>query len=287
MRDRDVACQQPVGCGMLACSDQETPRLRLTDMSTASSPSRNDRSAIQQLGILVAYLVLGATGGILGGLLLNRFERQFVVETPDDLKPVLGIYTPQQFARIVNEQRHADHKNLPLSLGLMGSMITGALALAIGGNSGSPRVAARGLLAGLLLGALLAAMGAVLSIAAREALRGWNTLDAQGEPHLLKSQIHTISHQAPTWLGIAAAIGLSTWVTTGCPHRARRLAGVSTLGALLMLLCFPVLASAIHIQDTAGIIPQGWFNQAGWSVLGGLLLGFVIGRSMLHHPGEA
>jgi len=262
------------------------PWFRLPAMSqTSSTPLRDSGSVKSRLGVPV-YLLLGAVGGILGALLLNRFENQFLVNTPDDLLGAQGIYNPEQRARIVNEQLHADHKNMPLSLGLMGAALTGTLALVIGWGSGAPRAAGRGLLAGLVLGGLLAATGAVLSIAAREALRGWNTLDSMGQPHPIKSQLHTMSHQAPTWLGIAAAIGLSTWVSTGCRNRAVRLAGVATLGALLMLLVFPLAASLIHTQDPAGVIPQGWFNQAGWGVLGGGMMGFVIGRSLREHPEE-
>jgi hypothetical protein len=136
----------------------------------------------------------------------------------------------------------------------------------------------------LILGGLLSAAGALISVEVLERLKGWNTLDAIGQSDPIKTQLHVMSHQAPTWLGIAAAIGLSTWAVVGPRGRPAHLAGAAALAALILLLSFPLLASLLHTQDTAGVIPQGLPNKLGWCILGGSLMGLVVGRSVLQHP---
>jgi hypothetical protein len=251
-------------------------------MNNSGSPTANTSSLP-----LAGYLVVGVLGGLLGAWLLNRFEAHFPVIVPDDLKGSQGIYNPEQMARILNEQRRAAHSNAPLSLGLMGASLAGAISLAIGWGLAGSRGAVRGLVAGLVLGGLLTATGALVSLEALERLKGWNTLDAMGQPDPIKSQLHVMSHQLPTWLGIATAIGLATWAVVGTRGRPTHLAGAAALAALILLLSFPLLASIIHTKDPAGVIPQGFENQLGWCVLGGLLLGGVVGRSVLKHSHPA
>lgn len=232
---------------------------------------------------LPIYLILGVLGGLLGAWLLNRFEAHFPVIVPEDLKGAQGIFNPEQMARILNEQRRAAHSNAPLALGCMGASLAGAISLAIGASLSGTRGAVRGLVAGFLLGGLLSAAGALISLQALEGLKNWNTLDATGQPDPIKSQLHVMSHQFPTWLGIAAAIGLTVWAAVGGRGRPVQLAGAAALAALILLLSFPLLASLIHTTDTAGVIPQGFGNKLGWCLLGGVLLGGVVGRSVIRH----
>ena len=161
--------------------------------------------------------------------------------------------------------------------------MAGAISLAIGWGLAGSRGAVRGLVTGLVLGGLLSAAGALVSLEAFERLKSWNTLDALGQPDPIKTQLHVMSHQVPTWLGVAAAIGLATWAAVGPRGRPVNLAGAAALAALILLLSFPLLASLLHTQDTAGVIPQGLPNKLGWCVLGGVLMGFVVGRSVLKH----
>lgn len=256
-------------------------------MSQSHMNNSDSPTAKTALPHLAGYLILGVVGGLLGAWLLNRFEAQFPVIVPDDLKGAQGIYNPEQMARILNEQRRAAHSNAPLSLGLMGASLAGAISMAIGSGLAGSRGAIRGLVSGLVLGGLLTSTGALFSLEAFERLKGWNTLDATGQPDPIKSQLHVMSHQLPTWLGIATAIGLATWAVVGPRGRPTHLAGAAALAALILLLSFPLLASIIHTKDTAGVIPQGFENQLGWCALGGLLLGGVVGRSVLRHSQSA
>jgi hypothetical protein len=233
---------------------------------------------------LLGFVVVGILGGLIGASLLNRFEGYFPVIVPDDLKGAQGIYNPEQRARIFNEERRAANDNSSLALGFMGASLAGAISLAIGWALDRSRGALRGLFAGLILGGLLSAAGALISVEVLERLKGWNTLDAIGQSDPIKTQLHVMSHQAPTWLGIAAAIGLSTWAVVGPRGRPAHLAGAAALAALILLLSFPLLASLLHTQDTAGVIPQGLPNKLGWCILGGSLMGLVVGRSVLQHP---
>lgn len=252
-------------------------------MSQSSSKNPSSTTAKAPGLFLPVYLVLGVLGGLLGAWLLNRFEAQFPVIVPDDLKGAQGIFNPEQMARILNEQRRAAHSNAPLALGCMGASLAGAISLAIGANLAGTRGAVRGLLAGVLLGGLLSAAGALVSLQAWEGLKNWNTLDATGQPDPIKSQLHVMSHQFPTWLGITAAIGLSVWAAVGSRGRPVQLAGAAALAALILLLSFPLMASLIHTTDPAGVIPQGFGNKLGWCLLGGALLGGVVGRSVIRH----
>lgn len=252
----------------------------MTDPRPKNSTSTTGKASAQPLTV---YLVLGVLGGLLGAWLLNTFEAQFPVIVPDDLKGAQGIYNPEQMARILNEQRRAAHSNAPLALGCMGACLAGAISLAIGAGLAGTRGAVRGLVTGFILGGFLTAAGALVSLQSQERLKNWNTLDATGQPDPIKSQLHVMSHQLPTWLGIAAAIGLSTWTVVGTRGRPGHLAGAAALAALILLLSFPLLASLLHTQDTAGVIPQGLPNKLGWCLLGGILLGGVVGRSVLKH----
>jgi hypothetical protein len=235
-------------------------------MSQSHMNNSDSPTATAAFPHLAGYLILGVVGGLLGASLLNRFEAQFPVIVPDDLKGAQGIYNPEQMARILNEQRRAAHSNAPLSLGLMGASLAGAISMAIGWGLAGSLGAIRGLVSGLVLGGLLTAMG---------------------QPDPIKSQLHVMSHQFPTWLGIAAAIGLSTWAVVGSRGRPGHLAGAAALAVLILLLSFPLLASIIHTKDPAGVIPQGFENQLGWCALGGILLGGVVGRSVLRHSQSA
>lgn len=256
-------------------------------MSQSSTKNSSSTTAKAPALWLPVYLALGVLGGLLGAWLLNRFEAYFPVIVPEDLKGAQGIFNPEQMARILNEQRRAAHSNSPLALGCMGASLAGAISLAIGASLAGVRGAVRGLVAGFILGGLFSAAGALVSLQALEGLKNWNTLDSMGQPDPIKSQLHVMSHQFPTWLGIAAAIGLSVWTVVGTRGRPVQLAGAAALAALILLLSFPLIASMIHTTDTAGVIPQGFGNKLGWCLLGGLLLGGVVGRSVLKHSGPA
>ncbi|MFN9200375.1 MAG: hypothetical protein ACK5WR_20060 [Planctomycetaceae bacterium] len=253
----------------------------------SQSSTKNSSSTTAKAPSLAVYLALGVLGGLLGAWLLNRFEAQFPVIVPEDLKGAQGIFNPEQMARILNEQRRAAHSNAPLALGCMGASLAGAISLAIGASLAGVRGAIRGLVAGFILGGLLSAAGALISLQALEGLKNWNTLDSMGQPDPIKSQLHVMSHQFPTWLGIAAAIGLSVWAMVGTRGRPVQLTGAAALASLILLLSFPLMASLIHTTDTAGVIPQGFGNKLGWCLLGGVLLGGVVGRSVIKHSDPA
>jgi len=256
------------------------PEISPAVQSTGDVGGKTGASKRSMQGPLIC-LVLGIVGGGAAGLLMNRTIEFFPVIEPPEVANTQGIHTPEQKKLVDEAHLRADYRNMFLNAGLLGLMVTAVLGLAHGLISRLPSAAITGLFAGGISGAVFGACGGLLAVVIREQLDGWSLITEQGAPDPLRVQIHTMLIQSPAWVGIAAALGVTFFVSS--PQGRRQFVPVvvaALVGWLLTSLLYPTFASVVFPHnDPDLIIPGGYGNRLFWSTFTAGVIGFLIGRN--------
>lgn len=249
-------------------------------------PVSESSTAVSRLPLVITC-TLGILGGAIGGLAVDRFHDFFKPIVPEGLAGN-GIYTAEQLEQLAAERVRAEYRNVPLALGLLGLCVGGCLGAAQGiGAQSVGSASLRGAIAGGLTGLALGALGGTTALFLRELIREWNTLDSTGQPHPLKSQLHLMLVQLPTWIAIAAAVGLGALAARRGGNVARRISN-GIVAVVLASLLFPTLASLLFsTEHPGGVIPLGFTNRLFWAILNGGLIGLFVGALTAEPPAES
>lgn len=256
------------------------------DSKSASSALSAGSGAANGRTHWLVVAALGLVGGLLAGLLLDQTYNFFPIIEPKEVKNV-QILTTEQRALVDKAHLVADNKNIPLSIGVMGAAVAGAVGLGLAllrPAPGRPTVA--GLMAGLLAGGGLGALGGLAAVQVRQALIGWNTLNEFGAPDPLRTQLHAMAIHLPSWIAIALAVGLVAAVVNRSAAKGCRATLMAVIAVALASVLFPTLSSLISsVENPDAILPMGTSNHLFWGALNGGLIGVIVGNAMIDAKG--
>lgn len=248
-----------------------------------SEASQNSGS----VATMLAFCLLAASvAGIGGGFLLKSTADRAVISLTKELENARGTFSPEQRIQVEAIELEADYKNVLPSMAIVGALISGSIGLVIGKHNNGRSGMIAGSLTGLVAGGLLGSGGGALALMVREALKGWELIGSDGQPDMLKTQLHTMAIHAPTWIGVAIGVALAVAAGSQGSSKGNRgkafgqAAGAGIAGWLLAGLLYPTLASFIFPgNDPDLVIPSGDMNRVLWVGLAAALIGLMVGRT--------
>lgn len=256
--------------------------------ATSSHPVSTTKSG-SAAAALALCLLTASLAGVGGGFLLKSTADRAVISLTKELESARGTFSPEQRIEVEAIELRADFKNVLPSMGIVGALVAGAIGLALGRHNNGRTGMIAGTVTGILAGGLLGSGGGALALIVREALKGWELIGNDGQPDMLKTQLHTMAIHAPTWIAIALAAAIAVAASTSARARAfTQAAGAGIGGWLVAGLLYPMVASfAFPGNDPDLVIPSGDMNRVLWVGLSAAFIGLMMGRTAgasVHSP---